>query len=134
MRWSTIKPHEWEVLEKRYGEGKPAKPIDERPEISTYGHELWRAFWSIRHSIPSPALGGVNGMMYSEVLAWLNIYRPFFATNDDRKDFVDLLYLLDREYMTLMQDKIKSSDKKSINNGRHSGRNTSKNRASKSKS
>lgn len=117
MRWSHVSAEEWEALRKRHEAGNPTRPLDERPPVTEYELVLWAAFWRLRHSTPSSGMGGVNGIPISEINAYIAL-----TQEEDRNFFSEVIYSLDREYVTLVHAKSKESDK----DGRSSRRNSRK--------
>ena len=97
----------WEWLHRRYEKGLPVKQLDDKPPIDSYEQIIWVAFWKIRHGVGSNGMGGLNGISYRDILAWMDVERPYFQTAADRRDFVDILISLDKEFITIQYEKSK---------------------------
>lgn len=123
MKYSETTTAQWRMLEKRAAEGKSAKPIEERPDLDEWETYIWQCFWKIRHGVPSSGFGGINGISYSDLDAWVRVENPAFLSMNDRLATIDVLFLLDKEYMAISY---KKQSAKGTENGRHSGRRSSK--------
>lgn len=50
-------------------------------------------------------MGGLNAISYRDILAWIEVDRPYFIDELDRSNFADILFALDKEYLTLIFEK-----------------------------
>ncbi len=71
--------------------------------------QLWLTFWKLRHGIPSTGMGGLNGISYRDILAWIEVEEPYFQTAYDKSEFVEILLSVDKEFLQLQYEKSKAN-------------------------
>ena len=82
------------------------KQLEGQPSpLNTYETFLWGQFWKLRHGVPSGGVGGLNGISYRDILAWMEVEQPYFADLLDRRDFVRVLLALDKEFITIQHER-----------------------------
>jgi hypothetical protein len=97
----------WEWLQRRHSQGLPVKQLEEKPELDTYEQRLWVTFWKLRYCVPSNAMGGLNGISYHDIIAWMQVEQPYFCDSDDKAEFIELLFALDKEFLTVHSERTK---------------------------
>lgn len=73
--------------------------------------EVWDAFW-ILNKTRSSGLSGIESLKLIEVKALIELFGI-----DNVHDFIDYTYVLDEEYMKLIEKKIEQDDKKKKKKG-----------------
>jgi len=97
-------------MEARQAKGERVKQLENRPApLNTFENHIWTQFWKLRHGILAGSMGGLNGISYRDILAWIEVEQPYFSDLQDKRDFVRILLALDKEFLTLQHERTKKN-------------------------
>lgn len=125
MQWGSVKPEHWLILERRFSQGKPCKPLEERPSFYSDLRPVWNAFWTLHKARGYNATGIPCAILLSEIKAWIELFGV-----ENRKELIRGIYVLDQEYLDIMiqrhmkeQSRMeKQAKRRTIGDGRNSKR------------
>lgn len=99
-------------MKQRVEKGFKCVPLDTKPELNWDASSVWEAFWRLNHTRQYKDSGYPMGIQLTEIKAYCDIFGI-----DEPEEFIDLLQILDREFIALSVKKSQGDKGTSGNTG-----------------